>query len=498
MKKIFYSLEKNNPIAPVLFFGLLLAAVVAIGLAYINNDFVGEDAALYIAQAKSLVMGTSKELYYITNFKSAETFFYSIGFPLLLSPIYYFFGLNLFVFKIYELLFFLMALLLLWKIFYNGFNNKLFLYFFIASIGLNKYLLNFLSDVTSDLPYLCFSLLVVYCFKKIIATNKNATPPPSRLAYIRNLGFGLLLSFAYNIRSVGMIVAVAIFVFLLIIFFLNKKKYIVNDMINISSIFIPFLITNFIIKEFYYGNISNHYYTLVSFRPSDIINNIIIYYHAIGFLFDRSYDVFSAGLFLIIGFWGMVCHKRADAQNFLLYFLILFFNLLLLVFYISQIRFLIPLMPYFYYFFFIGIENIHANFIKSKNQFGKIATILLAIIPLTANGFSLIKYIKNTGYGFRQDNDMQYLVSWLMGHTGKDEVLCYSLRKILRLKANSDNILRPVIMPPTASNENLQQCDYFIYDKRIAEYYKGWEEILASKKQSLVATNNVIFIYKIK
>ena len=482
----------------VLFFSWLFYVVIAIYFAYISNNFVGEDASLYLAQAKSLVQGTSKELYDINKLVNGEPFFYPLGFPLLLSPIYYFFGLNFFVFKIYQSLFLLAALLLLWKIFYNNFNNKLFLYILVANIGLSRYFLEYLGDVSSDLAYLFFSLLVIYFFKKNYIDNK-ITSQKTRpgFFYARNIAFGLLLSFVYNIRSVGIMMAIAIFAFLLLSYLLNKKKDVANILQTIFSIFVPFLLLNFIIKEIYYGNINSHYYSLTSFRLNDIIDNLEIYYRAIGFLFTRSYDVFSAGFFLAITLWGIFCNNRYSRHDALLYCLILFFNLLLLLFYVSQIRFLLPLMPYFYYFFFIGIENIHSYFIKNKNQWGKMASMTIAIVPLAINGFSLANYIPKDGSRF-EDNNMQFVISWALTHTRNNDRLCYPVPKVLRLKINNDNILRPVMTIPTASEKNLQTCNYFIYDARMAEYYTNWQKILATKKNNIVANNNVVFIYKIK
>ena len=123
----------------------------------------GDDFALYIHHAENIAYGHPYgDTGYIYNpaFPGVGPRNYPPVFPVLLAPVYYFFGLNLTAMKVEGVLLFLLILLLV----YNFFRDKLpfpYALALVVLLGLNPFFWDEKDTVLSDEPFLLFFYLAV-------------------------------------------------------------------------------------------------------------------------------------------------------------------------------------------------------------------------------------------------------------------------------------------------------------------------------------------------
>jgi hypothetical protein len=145
-----------------LFFGCFLVLLGAFYLTHLREGHVwGDDFAMYIAQAKNIALGHPlADTGYIFNphrpvlGPSA----YPPVFPLLLSPVYRIWGLNLAIMKTEIVLIFLLALFLAFELISVSLTHA-YSAVLVAILGCSPYFYEIKDNVTSDLPFLCFVML---------------------------------------------------------------------------------------------------------------------------------------------------------------------------------------------------------------------------------------------------------------------------------------------------------------------------------------------------
>lgn len=134
------------------------------------------DFALYIRQAESLLNGTSQELLALNKYAMEKSVYtgspigpdlYPWGFPLLLTPVYAAFGLDIMALKMYMVLFLPLSLLVVWYLCRDrlGRGHTLLL---VALMGFHPYLVQYANLIHSDLPYLLFALLSLLLIQRVM------------------------------------------------------------------------------------------------------------------------------------------------------------------------------------------------------------------------------------------------------------------------------------------------------------------------------------------
>ncbi|HNW98691.1 MAG TPA: phospholipid carrier-dependent glycosyltransferase [Bacteroidales bacterium] len=166
----------------------------------------GGDFSQYIAQAISINNNSIKELYEQNKFSMDHSdillgpYMYPVGFPLILSVVYFFFGMNFIVMKWVSTLFFIASLPLIYLISKKLLCNEKYALLLIACVALNKFFLVFTDNVLSDFPYLFFSLLAIYLMEKSNTAMKQ-------------LLLGVIIFYAYIVRDIGIILLPTLLIF---------------------------------------------------------------------------------------------------------------------------------------------------------------------------------------------------------------------------------------------------------------------------------------------
>jgi len=143
---------------------LIIAAIILIiGFFYIftirEGHNWGDDFAMYIRHAKNIAEGTNYRIGdYIYPPANVYRRSYPPVFPLLLSPIYKFFGLNLKAMKAEIIFFFLSFLFAFFLIFKNDLPFK-YLAAVVCIIGFNPYFWDVKDNIMSDIPFILFLYL---------------------------------------------------------------------------------------------------------------------------------------------------------------------------------------------------------------------------------------------------------------------------------------------------------------------------------------------------
>lgn len=185
---------------------LVLLIILAVGTCYLitireGHDW-GGDFSMYIHHAKNLAEGNHYDntgyVYNPSNpFLGPKT--YPPIFPLILSPIYKSFGLNLTAMKVVVILFFLASL---W-IFFLAFTHELSFEYVLAIIiviAFNPYFWSAKDKILSDIPFLFFAYVSLFFIYKIY----DAKPSLGyHTLYAILLGCSIYLS--YGTRSVGLV-----------------------------------------------------------------------------------------------------------------------------------------------------------------------------------------------------------------------------------------------------------------------------------------------------
>lgn len=132
----------------------------------------GGDFALYINQAKHIVDGFSIDELYELNKTSMQNsdiqigpYLYPNGFPFLLAPIYYIFGIDLVWFKVLCSLFFILSIPLIYYLFKNDFKMRIYPLILVSIIAFNYKYIDYTDSIISDYPYLFFCILTFYLMK---------------------------------------------------------------------------------------------------------------------------------------------------------------------------------------------------------------------------------------------------------------------------------------------------------------------------------------------
>jgi 4-amino-4-deoxy-L-arabinose transferase-like glycosyltransferase len=346
---------------------VVIVLVLMMGGLYIttlqNDHNWGGDFGMYIHHAKNLVEGLNyKDVGFIYNpeYHDFSPMSWPPVFPLLIMPIYFLFGLNLIAIKILITVFFLALLLLLYFIFKQNLN-WIYALLAISLVGFHPYFLQFKENILSDIPFTFFTFLSLFYVNKFY-TNKN------KKNNLHVLAIALLLYLAIGTRSVGLIL-----LFCLVIFDIVKNKKISYSTFKIITITSGLFIIQSII--FYNSNVHLKLFTL----NIDIVRqNIILYSNLIfNFWFQKSGLLFILGntLFCSFAFFGFVkriIKKISILEIFLLSYLIT------LIFYngFQGLRYLIPVLPLFAYYFVVGLVNVWNN----KYLIQKIILLVLLII----------------------------------------------------------------------------------------------------------------------
>lgn len=381
----------------------------------------GDDFSLYIAQAKSIINFSISDLYKLNKYAVQNStceiqfgpYLYPQGFPILLSPVYYCFGMNFFAMKGFCGIFLILSIPLIYQLFKEYFLNSFYIFFIIVGIAFHKEFITFSDNILSDIPFFFFSILTLLLMKK---SN----------TILNQIILGVSICFSYFIRDIGIVLIPTLLTYQIQLF-LTEKRNIKNKIFYI----IPYLIfASFFVSIFVFlpkGG-ENHYTMVLSNFSFALLKESILYYSYLvsGYFFTTP--VFFLPI-LIIVFIGMLSTWKQD-----LYFIAYtaFICIVLIVWPAYQgTRFIFPIIPFILFFLLKG-----AIYIFDKFTFNVRYLVILLFIFL---GRTSLISIKQIIYFCKTDTNQSYtpemveIYNYITKNVREKEIIGFFKPRALRL-----------------------------------------------------------------
>jgi hypothetical protein len=327
---------------------LIIFSICLNFVGFINGIDWGDDYAGYILQARALNSGDFGRLAYDMR-RNDFILNYPWGFPLLISPVVGFFESDLLFFKRYIFFFFVLSLPLIYFLFRQ---RKGFALMAVLLLSCSPYIWHFKNHIFSDFPALLFCMASLALISEIVVRRKIIVN-----IWIDGILLGIVMYAAFFVRTHS---AVLLLTLLAVQITYLKRE---SPGFRLFTIALTPYVVFFLLKMTidYFIPIKAVSYLAV-YRDLDFWNtigtNIIYYLNVWSELFRETLilqkiDGIMAGVFILLAAIGIGVKWRSN----LLYIFFVFFStavLLISPFY-QGLRYLIPVIPIFFYFSVEGV-----------------------------------------------------------------------------------------------------------------------------------------------
>lgn len=390
----------------------------------------GDDFAMYIEQCQAIANGTYTALIEANRFTIDNSYghlgpyFYPNGLPILLLPIYWTLGLNLWAMKIFCWILFVLSLPFLYRLLKAQERFPKQALFITLFIGFNYHFIRFGDHVMSDLPFFAFSILTIW----LIHQYKQASIG-------KGIMIGFLIFFSYNIRDAG--------VFLLLYWLV----YCYNNRATLSKSkwhYLPYavFILSYILYKSIHPAVPNFSWQLLSTVTLESIgNNILFYlllwgnYFAIFRICPTSIQWIISTVVAAILLLGLTKIKKQEFP----FFFYLGINLGLCIIWVSfqGMRFVFPMLPFALFFLSNGLYYL------VKDKF---------IVPshLILLGAFILQSLVATYHYWKTDTnevyteDMQSMYKFIKEKTPTNSIIIFIKPRAIRLFTNRNAVQKPI------------------------------------------------------
>lgn len=488
---------KGSYIYSILFVVLLLAIGIGQAKFIVPGHIMNGDFALYIRQALSIVhsdphqvMDDMQKMIGLSTYQRYSPVLYPWGYPLLLSPLVYFFGMNYIVFKLFGAVCLLGALMTLYAIFYTqGYRKEALLTVFFT--GFNFLYQIHSNVVLSELAYLFFVALTLY-------TMRRLDPPDGiRVPLDRYLFTGLLLFMCFLIRTEGILLAFTLFVTQIYRLATDKKsagsekrKYIYYGLIPYVTAATLFCVFSLFFPAGFIGHTSH----LDAVDRTTIQENVSRFLSLPSDLFPFS----SPGFFF--AFWFFTCMGiYRTFRNCLPETVYLAATTLLLIYWpYHELRYWLSALPFLLFF---CISGIFALTQPTDKKWIRVLPYLIVSFFLLVTSTQTIMLARNHATRYEEWNpdvegkQAQEMIRYIRDHTSPhDIVACGESRTIYlytgRLSCNLSGEI----------SETVKKADWYVLFKHRGDYLQYNPAAMQVYKRYFqeVFRNADFIIYKIK
>ena len=361
------------------------------------------DFSLYMTHAKNIAESRPYAATHIIVNPEVPGFSppsYPPVYPLLLAPLYKFFGLDLFPPKVLNLAIFVLTLF----IFYWYFAGKLATWLsaigVTAALAFSPWFWELKNIINSDLPFIFFLLTTL-----IVADRFSTLPTQGRYYWLTAIALGTLTYLSYATRSLGLLLipalvlhdlltkrtirpgtllAIAVFVLLNLLeshlLDINVASSYVSDVVTLStsdsaSTSTPTSITGMIVG-------------LVMGFAENILPNMRLYAGVLlNYWWNNVSNAFMIFMTIATGLLALTGFIRSCFNNisvFTIYFFI-YICALIVVPVNQDYRYLMPVLPIYLLYIFIGAEYL-ANQLATSRTFRHTPLVVIALVGMTYTG----------------------------------------------------------------------------------------------------------------
>jgi hypothetical protein len=409
---------------------LLIFSGILIFFTLENGHKPGGDFAVYIEQSQALISGESQDLYEANQFamdysdRHIGPYLYPVGFPLMLMPLTWLFGMNFIAYKLLLLLFFLLTGAMTYMLFYARFPRKIWALMIVAFLMFNYYFIAYLDFVLSDIPFLFFSLLAIFFLEQYRKSNN-----PWLQALI-----GVIIAIAFMIRTTGITLLITLWVMHLYddwgMLSRKKLKYLLTNWFRLIP-YVLFVVGLILNRMFYIHGEQNHIDLLQETSLPLIFSNLVFYLSEIKKFLVLYYPGFSI-ILLILSippvFAGILMNWRRD----LIY--LIFISGILGIYALwperEGVRFIFPIIPFYFYFLLKGLLNIHK--ILPKWHLNLVPFLLMFMILIQGIFYSYRDFFQGNSADILAPESIETF-EYIKTNTTRDDLFIYWYPRTLRL-----------------------------------------------------------------
>jgi hypothetical protein len=328
---------------------VLLATIGSFYFATIRDGHAwGDDFALYIQHAKNIVQHVPySQTNYIFNphIPDAGPRTFPPGYPLLLSIVYWHFGMNFTAMKAENIVLFILFLVVLFLLLRPELPGS-YVNATIAIIGFNPYLWNFKDAVVSDIAFVLFAYIALFLIQRTYRSYSGKVP------WMTVVGTAAMIYAAYATRSVGLV-----FIPMLFLYELLRYKRVPRIAISVTVLF---LVGWFLQAKLLHND--SDYLLQVNLAPKSIIHRSLDCFIAIQRWFFWK-PTLNQGIrtVIFVGLWGLaifgyVTRVRREITSYELFPFLYSGVVTLFPALGAEPRYMLPVVPLFFLFVFSGVE----------------------------------------------------------------------------------------------------------------------------------------------
>jgi hypothetical protein len=477
----------------------IIISLLIINIISVRNDHGWGDFAQYITQAKSLHDGTINKMLDDSTYRYEKTDLaflgpklYPWGFPILLVPIYHFFGLNIVIMKLYTSIFFLISLFVIHQIFKYKLNNTR-NFALVAIIAYSPFFFYFKEKILSEIPFLLFSLISIYLIQQIVIRQKYYINEIMSYVII-----GIFIFISYNIRSVGILLLPCLFLAQIVEY--DKSNIKIH---SIAKGLIPWIV--FIISQFLIDTVlpedTDSYAKMFQQFYFEVIPNNIVYYSKIFSDFYPNYPILpSLGEYiniiaLLLFLLGLIEYSKKDY----LYVSYIILTLCLYIVFpaIQGLRYFIPIIPFYVYFIIRGINLVgHKlsinNIIINIVLFAVVLFNVLFILFNMYSQYSMKNYIVDGPY----EKESIELFNYISSNTDRNSIIVFFKPRAMTLYTDRKSAAIADFNKMNKSGADYIVCNTHTTDQ-VWQIPKETEVIKYSTKVHKIFSNKKYNLYKI-
>lgn len=497
----------DNPLFLTFMVILIINFALFYGLFSSGHDW-GGDFSAYIMQARSIVEYNPLQFIEENRFTIEQSSIpmgpiaYPWGFPILLAPVYAYYGLNLTMLKLVGVVsysFFLVTL-------YHGFNkvhSRYWLVLLILLFAFNPAMLGMGDQILSDLVFLFFSTLSVILIWRTVARRKVIIH-----SIVDQIILGAVIAFSFSVRTNGFLLLPTLALAQLVLFFELRAQQLAvasdktkntmsrNALASHGGILyylVPYVVFVFFVlmERIALPEGGGSYIGLLKNITADSVLEGVKYNLVLPETFFGSrYLYFISIPFVVIG----IKNRWRDS------FCILTYCTLTMILYSlwpyrQGLRFLYPVLPFYISFFISGLESV------SRSKFTMMVKALPAMVFLVPLGFlsaSASSAYKNISHGrpvpegpFTEES--MGMFRFIEKNTSSTDIVVFRKPRVLRLMVSRPSIRALTIKD--VSPGNLLVIDARNSDKQLNDHDVSY--LVVSEKATLVYKNTQFSIYKI-
>jgi 4-amino-4-deoxy-L-arabinose transferase-like glycosyltransferase len=394
---------------------LILVAVFYMATIRSGHDW-GGDFSMYIKHTINIVEGEDyQDTNYIYVKDGLSPRSYPPVFPLLLTPVYKLFGLNLTAMKMEIFLFFVLSLAVIYQVLKNKLPSG-YLLALIAMVGFNPYFWHFKDSVNSDIPFIFFLYLGINFITRHCTEEGAWKTNP-----IYPLLAGLIVYMAVGVRTIGLSLVIAVFILDLI----HRRKITLFSLILSGVVGLCVLLE----KSLFTGDSGQ----LAHFKVSgaQILNNLIYYpweFPDILFYGFHEYFILAIALY-ILALSGFISKVR-EKITLLEIFPLVYIAVLLLWPFHQDYRYASPLFPLYLYYIFYGIQAFNFSLVPETKR-----VLLISMISIIT--FSYLSFYWKADYGpithGIEKKESVELFEFIKNKTARDDIIVFTKPRVLAL-----------------------------------------------------------------